>query len=255
MRPALCTAVVALAIPLGAPRAQQPAPIQGSLGMTFEDNFRRGDVELVRMPLLWSFGRGQPRRTLLEIEPSLGWHVTAGTTDASGLSYTRVRFYHVLPLGHGFSIGPDIEAYLKTESDTSLGFGYDRFMPGFQVGWQFRGDWRLNLRSRYEFSGGEDPGVKSLGRVLVRPAIYSAPLGRWSFWVRTDLIFDMHGGANQYNVEWLAGFRPDRHKRLTVYVEPRFYVGYASRTTNLWRLRSGLTWSLGDLVSHQTEGS
>ena len=234
--------------------AQAPAPVQASIGAGLEDNVRRGGIELVRMPLTWGFGKGSPRTTLLEIEPSFGWHVNNGAVDQSGLGYTRIRFYHLLPLGGGFSIGPDVETYLKTETDDSLGLGYNRFMPGVQLSYLAPSGWRPILRARYEFSGGEDPGVKSLGRILLRPTVYSPAFGRVSFWARADFAFDLHGAPTTYNVEGLAAVRVGADGRLTVFVEPRVYIGYDSRTSNLWRLRSGLTWSLGELGPHHPEG-
>jgi hypothetical protein len=249
---------VALALPAslaaqeGAPLGR-PAPLQQSVGAYFESNFEPGDQDLYRMPVVWSVGSGSPRVTLLEVEPSVGWHFTGGTEDGSGLSYTRVRFYHFYGSGR-LTIGPDFEAYIKTESNPLVGLGYDRLMPGVQAALASNG-WRTILRVRYEVTEDESPGVTAFGRVVVRPSLYPPPIGRWSFWARGDLAFDVHGNPNQYNVEALASVRPDARRRLTLFIEPRLYVGAAARARNLWRMRSGLSWSLGDLVLHHTEGS
>jgi hypothetical protein len=201
----------------------------------------------------WTLGSGQPRSTQLEIEPALGWHTTAGAEDASGLSYTRLRAYHFFGSGR-LTVGPDVEMYLKTESVQILGYGYDRFMPGVQAALALPGGWRTTLRTRYEFTADENPGVGSFGRVVVRPTLYSPPLGRWSFWGRGDLLYYKDGRPSEYNVEALAAVKADPARRLTLFVEPRVYVGAAVRAKHLWRLRSGFVWSLGDLVVHHPEG-
>lgn len=251
---------IALALPasLGAqertPARAQPAPLQQSLGTYLESNFEPGDQDLLRMPVTWSVGAGSPRVTLLEIEPALGWHFTGGAEDASGLSYTRVRFYHFFGSGR-LTVGPDFEAYIKTESSTILGLGYDRLMPGVQAALSLPHGWRTIFRVRYEVTEDESPGVTPFGRIVLRPSLYPPPIGRWSFWTRGDLQFDVHGKPSQYNVEALASVRPDARRRLTLFVEPRVYLGDAARAKNLWRLRSGFSWSLGDLVLHHAEGS
>ena len=114
---------IALGIALALPsvlRAQEseraparPAPLQQSLGTYLESNWEPGDQDLLRMPVTWSIGSGSPRVTLLELEPAVGWHFTGGSEDASGLSYTRVRFYHFYGSGR-LTVGPDFEAYIKT---------------------------------------------------------------------------------------------------------------------------------------------
>jgi hypothetical protein len=144
---AACVAALALAAPLvaqgrAATSRLPAAPLQLSVGAYLETNVEPGDRDLIRVPLLWSLGAGQPRITLLEIEPALGWHTTGGTGDGSGISYTRVRFYHFFGAGHTLMVGPDVEAYIKTESDTSLGYGYDRLMPGVQAALQLPRGWR-----------------------------------------------------------------------------------------------------------------
>jgi hypothetical protein len=261
VRPAAAfVAALALAAPLAAQeRTATPrlsaAPLQLSVGSYLETNVEPGDRDLIRVPVLWSLGAGQPRITLLEIEPSLGWHMTGGAEDGSGISYTRVRFYHFFGAGHTLMVGPDVEAYIKTESDTSLGYGYDRLMPGVQAALQLPRGWRTTLRARYEFTEDENPGVSPFGRLVLRPSVYPPPVGRWSFWGRGDLAFDVHGKPSQYNVEALASVRPDARRRLTLFLEPRIYIGAAARAKNLWRLRSGFTWSLGDLATRHTEGS
>ncbi|MFI5207103.1 MAG: hypothetical protein ACHQX4_03705 [Gemmatimonadales bacterium] len=234
----------------GRPRA----PLQQSIGTYLESNIETGDQDLMRLPVLWSLGAGSPRVVLLEIEPALGWHFTGGTGDASGLSYTRLRFYHFFGSGR-LTVGPDIEAYIKTESNELLGYGYDRFMPGVQASLALPRGWRTVFRVRYEFTEDENPGVTPFGRVVLRPAVYPPPIERWAFWARGDLAFDVHGQPGQYNVEALASVRPDARRRLTLFVEPRVYLGAASRAKNLWRLRSGFSWSLGDVVLHHAEGS
>jgi hypothetical protein len=251
---------LALALPaslgaqVSAPAPALPARLQQSVGTYLESNFEPGDQDLIRMPITWSVGAGSPRTTLLEIEPALGWHFTGGTGDGSGLSYTRVRFYHFYGSGR-LTLGPDIEAYVKTESSTLLGLGYDRLMPGVQASLSLPRGWRTVFRVRYEVTEDESPGVTPFARVVLRPAVFLPPIGRWSFWGRGDLQFDVHGKASQYNVEALAAVRPDARRRLTLFVEPRVYVSAAARAKNLWRLRSGLVWSLGDLVLHHAEGS
>lgn len=256
-------AAVALALALpaaltaqeGAPAPARPAaPFQQSVGTYFESNFEPGDQDLIRMPVVWALGAGSPRVTSLEIEPSLGWHFTGGAGDASGISSTRIRFYHFYGSGR-LTFGPDIEAYVKTESNALLGYGYDRFMPGMQAALLMSNGWRTILRVRYEVTEDEDPGVTPFGRVVVRPSLYPPATGRWSFWTRGDLAFDVHGKPGQYNVEALASVRPDARRRLTLFVEPRIYIGAASRARSLWRLRSGFIWSLGDVVLHHAEGS
>ncbi len=237
-----------------APVPGPPAAFQQSIGTLFETNVESGNRDLIRMPVVWSVDATQRRTTQLEIEPALGWHVTGGVGDASGLSYTRVRFYHLFGDG-GLAVGPDIETFLKTESDTSLGYGFYRIMPGVQASLLLPRGWRATLRARYEFSVDENPGVAALGRVVVRPTMYLPPVGRWSFWGRADLALDVHGKPNQYNVEVLAAVRPDARRRLMLFFEPRVYVGAAARAKSLWRLRSGLRWSLGDLVLHHADGS
>jgi hypothetical protein len=237
-----------------APSHPPAAPFQQSVGALFETNVDAGDQDLVRVPVTWSLGAGSPRTTLLEIEPAFGMHTTAGMEDASGLSYTRVRFYHFFGSGR-LTVGPDAEAYFKTESKPSLGYGYDRIMPGVQASLQLPGGWRTVLRARYEFTADESPGVSSFGRVVLRSTLYTPPIGRWSFWARGDLAFDVHDNPSQYNVEALASVRPDARRRLTLFVEPRIYVGAAARAKHLWRLRSGFSWSLGGFVLHHAEGS
>jgi hypothetical protein len=237
------------------PAGPSVAPFQQSIGAYLETNAEPGDRDLIRLPVLWALGAGQPRITVLELEPAVAWHFTGGGGDASGTSYTRVRFYHLYGAGHRLSVGPDFEAYLKTESDTSLGYGYDRIMPGVQASLQLSRGWRTTLRARYEFTAYENPGVSPFGRVVVRPSVYPPPLGRWSFWGRGDLAFDVHGKPSQYNVEALAALRPDARRRLTLFLAPRIYVGAAARAKNLWRLRSGFSWSLGDVATRHTEGS
>jgi hypothetical protein len=224
-----------------------------SIGATFETNVDPGDRDLVRVPIQFALGTGLPQTTRIEVEPSLGWHLTAGTEDASGFSYTRVRIYHVFGSDR-LGVGPDFEALLKTESVQSLAYGQDRFMPGLQAAILPGGGWRATLRARYEWTADEDAGVKPFGRVAIRPTIYSPPIGRLSFWGRGDWLRYTDGRPDEYNVEGLAAVKPDAGRRLTLFVEERVYVGAAARAKHLWRLRSGFTWSLGNLVLHHVEG-
>ena len=239
--------LAALLLACAAPVRAQIA-LAASIGSTFEDNLKAGDQELVRLSLPLTLGSGSPRSTQIEFEPAAAWHINAGTTDASGLGYTRLRAYHMLRLSHRFAIGPDIEIFFKTESQLSLGFGFTRFMPGLVAGGDLGHGLRTIVRARYEFSGSEDPGVKSLGRLTIRPTLYWPALGRATFWTRGDVIFDMHGAGNQYNVEGNASMRLDRGRRLTLFLQPRAYLGHNARASSLWRVRTGLSWSLGDLV-------
>jgi hypothetical protein len=232
------------------PRAGPGIAVTATIGAYFEDNDRVGHEELLRLPMPLTLGFGSPRSTQLEIEPSAGWHSTPGGTDASGLSWTRFRGYHFFGAAHRASTGPDVEIFFKTQSDSALGFGYTRVMPGWQIAYRFRGDFRATLRARYEFSGGEDPGVSALSRIVVRPMVFLPPAGRFTSWARADIAFDLHGGPRQYNVEANAGLHLGPRGRLTVFAQPRVYIGAASRTSNLWRLRTGMTWSLGNLVVH-----
>jgi hypothetical protein len=243
-----------VAAPLAAQERAAPTGTPTSLGATFETNVDLGDKDLVRMPITWSLGSGLLGTTRIEIEPSLGWHLTAGVEDASGFSYTRVRVYHVFGSDR-LGIGPDFEAILKTESTASLAYGYDRFMPGLQAAIMPGGGWRATLRARYEWTAGEDPGVTPFRRVAIRPTIFSPPIGRLSFWGRGDLLRYTDGRPNECNVEALAAVKPDAGRRLTLFVEQRVYVGAAARAKHLWRLRSGAIWSLGNLVLHHSEGS
>jgi hypothetical protein len=166
------------------------------------------------------------------------------------MSWTRVRLFHFFGASHRFSTGPDVETYLETESHPSLGYGYTRVMPGWQFQYHVRGDFRFLLRARYEFSGGEDPGVSSLSRIVVRPTLCLPRAGTFTIWVRTDLAFYLDGGPNQYNVEGAVGWQLGRQRRLSIGLQPRIYVGAASRARNLARLRAGLTYSLGTLALH-----
>src|SRR5205085_8474189 len=124
-------------------------------------------------------------------------------------------------------------------------------MPGWQVAWRFHGELRATVRARYEFSGGEDPGVTALSRIVTRSTLYLPPAGRFSLWVRNDIAFDLHGAPNQYNLEGNLSARFGPRRRLTMFVGPRIYVGAASRKSNQWRLRTGLTWTLGNFVVHR----
>ncbi|MFI5278967.1 MAG: hypothetical protein ACHQU1_00620 [Gemmatimonadales bacterium] len=252
MRRAFLLALL-VATPLAAQERAVPAGVPTSLGATFETNVDPGDRDLVRMPIQWSLGSGLPRTTRIEVEPSLGWHLTAGTEDASGLSYTRVRIYHVFGSDR-LGVGPDFEAILKTESTASLAYGYDRFMPGFQAAILPGGGWRATLRARYEWTAGEDPGVTPFRRVAIRPTLYTPPVWRLSFWARGDLMRYTDSRPNEYNVEAFAALKPDAGRRLTLFVEQRVYVGAAARAKHLWRLRSGVVWSLGNFVLHHREG-
>ena len=235
-----------------APR-EAPAGTPQAVGATFETNVDPGARDLVRMPVQWALGTGLPGTTRIEIEPSLGWHVTGGTEDASGFSYTRLRAYHVFGPGR-WGLGPDFEAILKTESTPSLAFGSDRFMPGIQAALLPGRGWRATVRARYEWTADEDPGVVPYRRVAVRPTLYSPPFGRFSFWARGDLLRYTDARPSEYNVEALAAVRPDAGRRLTLFIEQRLYVGDAARAKHLWRLRSGLVWSLGNVVLHHPEG-
>jgi hypothetical protein len=224
--------------------------VNATIGAYFEDNSRVGGVDLDRLPVTLTLSLGSPRHTQIDIEPSAGWHVTPAGTDASGFSWTRVRVWHLFGAAHRFSQGPDVEAYLKTESKQSLGYGYNRIMPGWQVAYRFDRELRATVRARYEFSGGEDPGVTALSRIVTRTTLFLPPAGPFSLWVRNDIAFDLHGAPNQYNLEGNLSARTGPHRRLTLYIGPRLYVGAASRRTNQWRLRAGFTWSLGNLVVH-----
>lgn len=143
MRRALFLALL-VAAPLAAQERSFPAGVPTSVGATFETNMDPGDRDLVRMPVQWSMGTGLPRTTRIEVEPSLGWHLTAGAQDASGLSYTRLRVYHVFGSDR-LGVGPDFEAILKTESTVSLAYGADRFMPGLQAAILPGRGWRATL--------------------------------------------------------------------------------------------------------------
>jgi hypothetical protein len=239
----------AIAVAAG-PLSAQSRAIGASLGAFVEDYDRVGDESFQRLPLTLTLGMGAPRSTQLEIELAGGRHRAALVTDATGMSWTRMRLFHLVAIGPRVAIGPDVEVYLKTESSPSLGLGYNRVMPGIQAALALGGEWRTTIRARYEFSGGEDAGVTALSRIVVRPTLFLPHAGRLSSWVRGDIAFDLHGGANQYNVENWLGFRFGPQRRLTLSLQSRLYVGAASRTRNLWRIRTGLTWSLGEISMH-----
>lgn len=240
--------IVGLLLLAGAAPLSAQLALAASIGSTFEDNLRPGSQELLRLSLPLTLGSGSPRTTQIEFEPAAAWHITAGTTDASGLGYTRLRAYHMLRLTHGFAVGPDLEIFFKTESQVSLGFGFTRIMPGIVAAGDLGHGLRTIVRARYEFSGSEDPGVTSLGRLTIRPTLFWPAVGRASFWTRGDVIFDMHGKGRQYNLESNASLRLDGGRRLTLFLQPRAYLGHQARASSLWRVRTGLAWSLGDVV-------
>ena len=255
-------AALLLLTAFGEARAQGPrgTAVGATIGAYLEENYEDGEALLTRLPVPLVFTAGNPRRAQLDLEPAWGWYsepqvCTASgpcpTARTSGLSYSRVRFFYFFGAKGRISVGPDVEAYLKTEAHQPLGFGYDRIMPGIQAAYRIRGDFRAILRLRYEGSFDEDSGVSKLRRIALRPSVYFPRAGGWSTWLRSDFLFDIHGAPTQYNVEGYAGLGVGRARRLTLFVEPRVYVGAASRTKNLWRLRSGLTWSLGGLTIHR----
>ncbi|HEY2805505.1 MAG TPA: hypothetical protein VGI92_06550 [Gemmatimonadales bacterium] len=225
--------------------------IGGTLGAYLEDNIEVGNATQLRLPVPLVLSLGSPRRAQLDIEPAWGWFSAPGVPTVSGISYSRVRLFYFFGAANRFSIGPDVEAYLKTERVLPLGFGYDRIMPGIQASYKIKGDFRTILRVRYEGSLDEDSGVSKLRRIAVRPSVYLPRAGAVTSWLRSDILIDIHGAPTQYNVEGYAGLGVGPTRRLTLFVEPRVYVGAASRTKNLWRLRSGLTWSLGGLTVHR----
>jgi len=232
----------------GAAPSRAQLALAASIGTTFEDNIRPGNQELIRLALPLTLGAGSPRHTQIEFEPAAAWHITAGATDASGIGYTRLRAYHMLRIASGFAIGPDFEIFFKTESAPSLGFGFTRIMPGLVAGGSLGHGLHTIVRARYEFSGSEDPGVTSLGRLTIRPTLFWPPLGRATLWLRGDVIFDMHGKGRSYNMEGNATVRVDPGHRLTAFLQPRAYLGHNARAASLWRVRAGLAWSLGHLV-------
>ncbi len=225
--------------------------IGGTIGAYLEENYEVGDALQTRLPVPLVFSMGSPRKAQLDIEPAFGWFSKPGAATISGLSYSRLRFFWFFGSANRLSIGPDVEAYVKTERVLSLGYGYDRVMPGIQASWKIHGDFRTNFRVRYEYSVNEDSGVTKVRRVAVRPSIYFPKTHNLSTWLRSDILLDVHGAPTQYNVEGYAGLGVGPAHRLTLFVEPRLYVGAASRTKNLWRLRSGLNWSLGGLTVHR----
>jgi len=231
------------AAPLGAQLA-----LAASIGTTFEDNIRPGSKELLRLSFPFTLGTGSPRSTQFEFEPAAAWHLDSGVTDASGLGYTRVRAFHAFRVSSRFGIGPDFEVFFKTESHSNLGFGFTRLMPGLVAGANLGRGYRASMRARYEFSGSEDPGVTSLGRLTIRPTLFWPAVGRFTFWTRGDIIFDLHGRGQSYNLEGNAAAAIDHGHRLSLFVQPRAYLGETARAVSLWRVRSGLVWSLGDFV-------
>lgn len=239
-------ALAVIAVSLQAQDRAEGGTITGTIGTVYEDNVKPGDKALVRLTVPLFLGPPD-RSSQLEIEPAVGWHRTGGVTDASGWSYTRLRAYHYFNAAGRVSVAPEIETFLKTESKPGiLGYGFLRLMPGVTVRYRAAHQVIATVRGRWEFSEGESPGIKPLGRITIRPTLFFPPVGRWSFWSRGDIIFDQHGGGIQYNVESNATLRLTRKRRLALYAQPRIYLGAAARASNLWRLRSGVVWSLGD---------
>ena len=234
-----------------AAQAPRGTPVGGTIGAYLEENYEVGDAVLTRIPVPLVLSIGSPRRGQLDIEPAFGWFSKPGAATVSGLTYTRLRFFWFFGAAHRLSVGPDVEAYAKTERVQPLGFGYDRIMPGIQAAYRIRGDFRAIFRVRYEGSFDEDSGVSKVRRIALRPSIYFPRAGALTSWLRSDLLLDLHGAPTQYNVEGYAGLGVGPARRMTLFVQPRVYVGAASRTKNLWRLRSGLTWSLGSLTVHR----
>ena len=236
-----------------APLLAQGTPMAGSVTTYLEKNAQPGDEDVLRLPVMFAFDLGSPRTSQFLVEPSAGWHSVGGTTDASGFSYTRLRGYHYFGGHNRFTWGPDVEIFLKTESDVQLGFGTNIIMPGFNLGYRLSPRWKVNLRTRFEFTGGEDPGVASRKRITFRPTLFFPPVGRFSSWIRSDFTTDLENGSKRYNVEANATLKVDPHQRLAVVVWPRIYLGETTRASNLWRLRAGLQWSLGSvMVGHGT---
>lgn len=257
-------AAISIAAARAPVRAQQPGqtsprrglPVTATIGALFEEYNRAGDENLMRLPVPFVLGigaPGAPRRTQLEIEPAAGWHHAGATTDASGWSWTRLRFFHFLGAGRRFSHGPDVEVLVETESRPALGYGYTRIMPAWTFAYRIRGPLRATVRARYEFSVGEDPGVTDVSRVVTRSTLFLPPAEPFAFWVRNDAAVDLHGGPGQYNVEAHASLRTGPDRRLLVFAQHRTYVGSASRTLNHWRLRTGVVWTIGDIANHQPQ--
>ena len=239
---------LALPASLAAQQALRPTVLAMGVTATYEDNARPGGEHFIRLPVTITLGLGTPRNTQLEIEGGAGFHSLGDSTDATGAAFTRIRFFHFFNAAGRFSIGPDAEVFLKTESSPRLGFGYARFLPGLVLGYRIHGALRTIVRARYEFTSDESPGTAGKRRLAVRPALFFTPRGAWSGWLRGDAIVDLRGAPPQYNVELNAARRFGRSARLGAFIQPRLYLGDAARARNSWRLRIGALYSLGGVI-------
>lgn len=229
----------------GTQGARGGTPVTLEIGSYAEDHLRPGDETWLRVPLMLTLSVGSPRSTRIEFEPSsAAWHTVNGVTDASGRGPTRLRAWHLFGANRRISAGPDYEMYAKTESQTSLGYGYWLLMPGFQVSYNAGRNWRLVYRTRFEYSAGEDAGVTSVSRVTLRPMVVFPPGQRLSSWLRTDATIDFHTHKLRNNIEGNVSLKVDPARRLALYAQPRLYVGGNARARQFWRLRAGFSWTL-----------